>query len=255
MGQLDGKVAIVTGGAQGIGRHYARGLAQEGARVAIGDVADCAPAVQEIAAKHGADSCLGLKLDVSDEASVRSFVAQVAGRFGRVDILVNNAALCAALRPVPTTELDVELWDRVMAVNARGPFLMVKHVLPHMKAQGYWKIINISTGMALRGVPGMLHYATSKGAVLSITRCLSREVGPWGIRVNTVAPGLTLSDTVMAQQPEFLEMVRGPMNQSRSIQRDERPEDIVGTVVFLASPASDFVTGQTILVDGGSMSN
>ena len=255
MGQLEGKVAIVTGGAQGIGRHYARGLAAEGARVAIGDIVDCAPAAQEIVAKHGADSCMGLKLDVSDEASVKSFVAQVAGRFGRVDILVNNAALCAALRPVPTMELDVELWDRVMAVNARGPFLMVKHVLPHMKAQGYGKIINISTGMALRGVPGMLHYATSKGAVLSITRCLSREVGPWGIRVNTVAPGLTLSDTVMAQQPEFLEMVRGPMNQSRSIQRDERPEDIVGTVVFLASPASDFVTGQTILVDGGSTNN
>jgi len=255
MGQLDGKVAIVTGGAQGIGRHYARGLAAEGARVAIGDIVDCTPAVQEIAAKHGANSCLGLKLDVSDEASVRSFVAQVAGQFGRVDILVNNAALCAALRPVPTTDLDVELWDRVMAVNARGPFLMVKHVLPHMKAQGYGKIINISTGMALRGVPGMLHYATSKGAVLSITRCLSREVGPWGIRVNTVAPGLTLSDTVMKEQPEFLEKVRGPMQQSRCIPRDERPEDIVGTVVFLSSPASDFVTGQTILVDGGSTNN
>ncbi len=142
-----------------------------------------------------------------------------------------------------------------MAVNARGPFLMAKHVLPHMKAQGYGKIINISTGMAMRGVPGMLHYATSKGAVLSITRCLSREVGQWGICVNTVAPGLTVSETVMAQQPEFMEMVRVPTNKSRSIQRDERPEDLVGTVIYLASPASDFVTGQTILVDGGSLNN
>ncbi|MBZ5500756.1 MAG: SDR family oxidoreductase [Acidobacteriia bacterium] len=255
MPQLNGKVAIVTGGAQGIGRHYARGLAGEGARIAIGDVVDCAPAVQEIAEKHGANSCLGLKLDVSDEASVRSFVAQVAEQFGRIDILVNNAALCAALRPVPTAELDVELWDRVMAVNARGPFLMAKHVVPHMKAQGYGKIINISTGMAMRGVPGMLHYATSKGAVLSITRCLSREVGQWGICVNTIAPGLTVSETVMAQQPEFMEMVRIPTNKSRSIQRDERPEDLVGTVIYLASPASDFVTGQTILVDGGSLNN
>jgi NAD(P)-dependent dehydrogenase (short-subunit alcohol dehydrogenase family) len=255
MGQLDGRVAIVTGGAQGIGRHYALGLAAEGARVAIGDIVDSAPAVAAIAAKHGAQSCAGFPLDVSDETSIQSFVARVIERFGRIDVLVNNAALCAALHPIPTTEMDVALWDRVMAVNARGPFLMAKHVLPQMKSQGYGKIINISTGMAMRGVPGMLHYVASKGAVLSITRCLSREVGPFGIRVNTIAPGLTLSETVVATQPEFLEAVRVPTNKTRAIQRDELPEDLVGTVVFLASSASDFITGQTIVVDGGSLNN
>ncbi|HXJ15578.1 MAG TPA: SDR family oxidoreductase [Candidatus Polarisedimenticolia bacterium] len=255
MAQLDGRVAIVTGGAQGIGRHYALGLAAEGARVAIGDVADSAPAVGEVNKKHGPQTCAGFPLDVSDEASIKSFVGRVVERFGRIDILVNNAALCAALHPIPTTEMDVALWDRVMAVNARGPFLMAKHVIPQMKSQGYGKIINISTGMAMRGVPGMLHYVASKGAVLSITRCLSREVGPFGIRVNTIAPGLTLSDTVVATQPQFLEAVRAPTNKTRAIQRDEMPEDLVGTVVFLASPGSDFITGQTIIVDGGSLNS
>jgi NAD(P)-dependent dehydrogenase (short-subunit alcohol dehydrogenase family) len=255
MGQLDGRVAIVTGGAQGIGRHYALGLAAEGAKVAIGDVADSASVVANITAKYGPDSCAGLPLDVSDEASIKPFVARVIERFGRIDVLVNNAALCAALHPIPTTEMDVALWDRVMAVNARGPFLMAKHVVPQMKSQGYGKIINISTGMAMRGVPGMLHYVASKGAVLSITRCLSREVGPFGIRVNTIAPGLTLSDTVVSTQPQFLEAVRVPTNKTRAIQRDELPEDLVGTVVFLASPGSDFITGQTIIVDGGSLNS
>jgi NAD(P)-dependent dehydrogenase (short-subunit alcohol dehydrogenase family) len=255
MGQLEGRVAIVTGGAQGIGRHYGLGLAAEGAKVAIGDVADSVSAVANITAKYGPDSCAGFPLDVSDEAYIKSFVARVIERFGRIDVLVNNAALCAALHPIPTTEMDVALWDRVMAVNARGPFLMAKHVVPQMKSQGYGKIINISTGMAMRGVPGMLHYVASKGAVLSITRCLSREVGPFGIRVNTIAPGLTLSDTVVSTQPQFLEAVRVPTNKTRAIQRDELPEDLVGTVVFLASPGSDFITGQTIIVDGGSLNS
>ena len=255
MGQLDGRVAVVTGGAQGIGRHYALGLAAQSARVAIGDIVDTAATAAEVSAKNGADSCAGFPLDVSDEASIKNFVARVKQRFGHIDILVNNAALCAALHPIPTTEMETALWDRVMAVNARGPFLMAKHVIPHMKAQGYGKIINISTGMAMRGVPGMLHYVASKGAVLSITNCLSREVGPWGIRVNTIAPGLTISDTVAAAQPEFLEAVRVPMAKSRAIQRDQLPEDLVGTVVFLSSAASDFITGQTIVVDGGSLNH
>jgi NAD(P)-dependent dehydrogenase (short-subunit alcohol dehydrogenase family) len=245
--RLDGRVAIVTGGAQGIGRHYAGALAAEGATVVIGDVADGTDAAAAI------DSAVALRLDVSDEGSVRDVVAEVGERFGQVDILVNNAALCAALSPVPTVEMDVALWDRVMAVNARGPFLMAKHVVPVMRARGYGKIINISTGMALRGVPGMQHYAASKGAVLSLTRCLSRELGGDGICVNTVAPGLTLSETVVASQPEFLAAVRQPYNASKAIQRDQYPDDLVGTIVFLASPDSDFITGQTIVVDGGSL--
>ncbi len=253
MGQLNDRVAIVTGGARGIGRHYALGLAAEGAAVAIGDIADPAPTVSEIVKKHGPLSCIGQELDVSREDSVQAFVAKVMEAFGRIDILINNAALCAVLHPIPTMDLDVDVWDRVMAVNARGPFLMAKHVVPHMKARGYGKIINISTGMTQRAVPGMLHYVASKGAVLSMTRCLSRELGQYGIRVNTLAPGLTMSDTVMAMQPEFVEKVRVPSQKARAIQRDQVPEDLVGTAIFLASAASDFITGQTIFVDGGSV--
>ena len=142
-----------------------------------------------------------------------------------------------------------------MAVNVRGVFLMCKHVAPHMQRQGYGKIINISTGMAIRGVPGMLHYASSKGAVLSLTRCLSRELGDWGIRVNAVAPGLTMSETIVEQQPEFLAAVREGHLASKALKRDQHPSDLVGTITFLASAGSDFITGQTLIVDGGSLNS
>jgi NAD(P)-dependent dehydrogenase (short-subunit alcohol dehydrogenase family) len=252
---LDGRVAIVTGGARGIGRHYAAGLADAGARVAIGDVADTTGAAADIADRHGPDRVFSEALDVSDEASVRRFVAATREAFGRIDVLVNNAALCADLSPVPATDLDVELWDRVQAVNVRGVFLMCKHAAPHMRELGYGKIVNIASGMAFRGVPGMLHYATSKGAVLSLTRTLSRELGDWGIRVNAVAPGLTMSDTLLEQQPEFLAAVREGHRASKALKRDQEPGDLVGTVTFLASAESDFITGQTLIVDGGSLNS
>jgi NAD(P)-dependent dehydrogenase (short-subunit alcohol dehydrogenase family) len=166
--RLEGRVAIVTGGAKGIGRHYARALAQEGARVVVADVADGTDVVQAIAAEHGAQAVLGAVADVSDEASVKNLVARTVERFGRIDVLVNNAALFAPLRQTPCTEIDAHLWDRVMAVNLRGPFLMVKHVTPHMIARGYGKIINIGSGTAYRGIPWMLHYVTSKGGILAL---------------------------------------------------------------------------------------
>ena len=252
---LDGRVAIVTGGARGIGRHYAEGLASAGACVAIGDVADTADACGAIARRHGDGRVLGEALDVSDEASVLRFVAATTAAFGRIDVLVNNAALCAGLSPIPTTDLDVELWDRVQAVNVRGVFLMCKHVAPHMRELGYGKIVNIASGMALRGVPGMLHYATSKGAVLSLTRTLSRELGDSGIRVNAVAPGLTMSETIMEQQPEFLAAVSEGHRATKALKRDQHPDDLVGTITFLASAESDFITGQTLIVDGGSLNS
>src|SRR5215469_7840003 len=193
MARLSGRAAIVTGAAKGIGRHYARALAAEGARVMIADIADGKELAQELAAENGANSVASPIADVSDETSVKALVAAAVERFGKIDVLVNNAALFAPLQETKCTEIDGELWDKVMAVNLRGPFLMVKHVAPHMMAQGYGKII--------RGIPSMLHYVTSKGGIMAFTRALARELGEYGIRVNTLAPGFTLSDTVMRENP------------------------------------------------------
>jgi NAD(P)-dependent dehydrogenase (short-subunit alcohol dehydrogenase family) len=253
MARLAGRVAIVTGGAKGIGRHYSFALAAEGARVMIADVADGEEIACEIAAAHGANSVASAIADVSDEAAVSNLVAAAIDRFGRIDILVNNAALFAPLAEQKCTEIDAATWDQVMAVNLRGPFLMVKHVVPHMQAQGYGKIINIGSGTAYRGIPWMLHYVTSKGGIMAFTRALARELGEHGIRVNTLAPGFTMSDTVMAQNPGHVASARERAVASRSLKRDETPADLLGALVFLASADSDFVTGQTIAVDGGNV--
>jgi NAD(P)-dependent dehydrogenase (short-subunit alcohol dehydrogenase family) len=191
--------------------------------------------------------------DVGDESSVKALVAATMERFGKMDVLVNNAALFAPLQEAKCTEIEAELWDKVMAVNLRGPFLMVKHVAPHMIAQGYGKIINIGSGTAFRGIPWMLHYVTSKGGIMAFTRALARELGAHGIRVNTLAPGFTMSDTVMSENPGHVATARDRAVQSRSLQRDEHPQDLLGALVFLASADSDFVTGQTLAVDGGNV--
>ncbi|HZO44693.1 MAG TPA: glucose 1-dehydrogenase [Xanthobacteraceae bacterium] len=253
MARLAGRTAIVTGGAKGIGRHYSQALAAEGARVMIVDIADGRELAAEIAAKHGANSVTSAVADVSDETSVKALVAETMARFGKIDVLVNNAALYAPLQETKCTEIEAELWDKVMAVNLRGPFLMVKHVAPHMTAQGYGKIINIGSGTAFRGIPWMLHYVTTKGGIMAMTRALARELGEHGIRVNTLAPGFTLSDTVMSENPGHVETARDRAIQSRSLRRDEHPQDLLGALVFLASADSDFITGQTIAVDGGNV--
>ena len=252
MARLDGRVAIVTGGAKGIGRFYCHSLAAEGARVMIADIADGNELAAEIAKQHGANSVTSATVDVSDEASVERLVAATVERFGKIDILVNNAALFAPLQEQPFADIDVALWDRVMAVNVRGLFLMAKHVAPHMIAQRYGKIINIGSGTAARGIPHMLHYVTSKGAVTAFTRALSRELGAHNICVNTLAPGFTVSDSVVEHNPGHLKSAREPAIQRRALKRDEVPEDLVGTLIFLASADSDFVTGQTLAVDGGA---
>src|SRR2546426_6534360 len=253
MARLSGRTAIVTGGARGIGAHYSRALGAEGARVMIADVADGGGLAQEIAARHGANSVASAVADVSDEISVKALVRAAIERFGRIDVLVNNAALYAPLPETKCTEIEADLWDKVMAVNLRGPFLMVKHVAPHMIAAGYGKIINIGSGTALRGIPWMLHYVTSKGGIMAFTRALARELGEHGIRVNTLAPGFTLSDTVMRENPGHVKTARDRAVQSRSLRRDEHPQDLLGALVFLASADSDFVTGQTLAVDGGNV--
>src|SRR5215831_19316579 len=208
MARLSGRTAIVTGGAKGIGRHYSRALAAEGARVMIADIADGRGLAEEIAAEHGANSVTSAVADVSDERAVKGLVAATIERFGKIDVLVNNAALFAPLQETKCTEIDAALWDQVMAVNLRGPFLMVKHSVPHMIARGYGKIINIGSGTALRGIPWMLHYVTSKGGIMAFTRALARELGEHGIRVNTLAPGFTLSDTVLSENPGHVQTAR-----------------------------------------------
>jgi len=252
MARLDGRVAIVTGGAKGIGRYYSQALAREGARVMIADIADGSELAAEIAKTSGANSVTSATVDVGDEASVTELVGTTMARFGRIDILVNNAALFAPLQEQPFAEIDADLWDRVMAVNVRGMFLMAKHVTPHMIAQRYGKIINIGSGTAARGIPHMLHYVTSKGAVTAFTRALSRELGAHNICVNTLAPGFTVSDSVVEQNPGHLKSAREPAIARRALKRDEVPEDLVGTLIFLASAESDFITGQTLAVDGGA---
>ena len=251
--RLSGRVVILTGGAKGIGRHYSHALADEGARVVIADIADGTDLVEEIGARHGVNSIMSTIADVSDEASVKSLIAKTMERFGKIDVLVNNAALFAPLPEQKCTDIDVETWDKVMAVNLRGPFLMVKHAAPHMIAQGYGKIINIGSGTALRGIPWFLHYVTSKGGITGMTRALARELGEHGIRVNTLAPGFTLSETVMRENPGHVATARDRAVQSRSLRRDEQPQDLLGALIFLASADSDFVTGQTIAVDGGNV--
>ena len=226
MARLAGRNAIVTGGARGIGRHYCKALAGEGARVMIADVAEADDLVQEIDSAQGQGTALGSVTDVSDEAQVKELVAKTADSFGKIDILVNNAAMFVNLRETPFTEIDVGLWDRVMAVNVRGSFLMIKHVSRHMMKQRYGKIINIGSGTTFRGIPKMAHYVTSKGAVVAMTRTLSRELGEHGICINTLAPGFTLSETVVAENPEHVETARANAVQRRSLKRDQYPGDL-----------------------------
>ncbi len=248
MGRLDGRVAIVTGAAQGIGAAYARRFAEEGAKVAICDVKDCTNVVNTIAQSGG--EALGLEVDVSDEAQVGELVARTVERFGRVDVMVPNAAIFAAIERRSFLDIGVEEWDRVMAVNVRGTFVCIKAVVPQMKEQGYGKIVNISSATVQAGVPWFLHYVSSKGAVDAMTRAAARELGDFGIRVNSIAPGFTMSEQIESQR-EALRFNIDMNLAGRAFKRDEMPEDLLGTMVFLASAESDFITGQTVLVDGG----
>jgi NAD(P)-dependent dehydrogenase (short-subunit alcohol dehydrogenase family) len=251
MAKLDGRTAIVTGGAKGIGVHYSKALAAEGAQVMIADIADGSALAAEIAAKHGRNSTDSMTFDVSNESQCKALVAKTLERFGKIDILINNAALYAPLPTLSVADMDTELWDKVMAVNVRGPMLMVKHVVPHMKARKYGKIVNIGSGTVARGIPDFSHYVSSKGAVTAFTRCISRELGDSGICVNTLAPGYTLSDTGLSNTVHVTAS-RGPAVARRAIKRDQYPEDLLGTLIFLCSPDSDFMTGQVLAVDGGT---
>jgi 3-oxoacyl-[acyl-carrier protein] reductase len=245
---LAGRVAIVTGGARGIGQAIALACAAEGASVVIADIdgeraADVAAQIEALGGR-----ALAVRTDVSAADSVAAMAGAALGRFGRIDVLVNNAAIVDVARQ-PSDLISEEEWDRVMQVNVKGPWLCVRAVLPAMREQRGGKIINLSSDLILSGVPGLLHYVASKGALTAMTRSLARELGPDGICVNAVAPGLTTTDAAMAHGQEAAER----SIRTRAIPRAQTPDDITGTVVFLASDASSFMTGQLLVVNGGSV--
>ena len=247
-GSLAGRVAIVTGGARGIGKAIALGCAAEGASVVIADIDGglAAETAAQIEALGG--RALAVRTDVSATDSVAAMVGAALDRFGRIDVLVNNAAIVDVARQ-PSDLISEEEWDRVMLVNVKGPWLCVRAVLPAMREQRGGKIINLSSDLILSGVPGLLHYVASKGALTAMTRSLARELGPDGICVNAVAPGLTTTDAAMTHGQEAAER----SIRTRAIPRAQTPDDITGTVVFLASDASSFMTGQLLVVNGGSV--
>ncbi len=255
MSRLQDKVAIVTGAAQGIGATYAKALAAEGAKVVVSDVLDCSEIAGVIGKEYQGAEVLALNTDVSDEAACNEMVAKTVERFGRVDIMVSNAALFGNLTPGPFEGISADDWDTLMAVNVKGPFLCAKAVVPQMRKQKYGKIINIASGTLFKGTPNLLHYVTSKGAVLAMTRSLSREVGDDNICVNTIAPGLTMSENVINNMDGGRSISADLTVNSRALKRPQVPEDLTGALIFLSSPESDFMTGQCIVVDGGSVNH
>ncbi len=248
MGRLDGKVIVVTGGAAGLGREYAVRLAQEGARLVLADVQDCADAVRRCEAQ-GAEA-LGLSVDVSDEAQTQEMARRAHDRFGRIDGLLNNAGLMRGLWAKSILDVDMEVWDRVFAVNARGTFLGIRAVFPYMREQGAGTIVNVSSGSTLRIARAVdssnPHYVASKSAITGITRAVARELGAHGINVVTIAPGSTTSDReeALAAEDAFAEP-------AASIQRRGVPSDLTGVMVFLFSDDAHFISGQMIVVNGG----
>jgi NAD(P)-dependent dehydrogenase (short-subunit alcohol dehydrogenase family) len=230
--RLADRVVIVTGGAQGIGRAIAQRLHDEGATIVVADLRGHEAAAEELGG-------LGVRVDVSSEADTKSMAAAALERYGRIDALVNNAGIYTSLVPAPFEQIEIDEWRKVYDVNVLGMFLCIRAVTPAMRAAGYGRIVNIASGTPYKGVPFLLHYVTSKGAVITMTRAVAKEVGGDGILVNTVAPGFTMSDGVLA----------------RLVQRDQYPRDIVGAVAFFCSPDADFITGQSLVVDGGAYFN
>ena len=251
MKRLEDKVAVVTGAGHGIGKFYAEKLASEGAKVVIAeiDLAATKKTVSELSAKGY--QVIGVQTDVTSEASVANMVAESINHFKKIDILVNNAAIFATIpmSRAPYDEITIDEWDLMMSVNIKGTWLVSKAVIAEMKKQSYGKIINISSSTAVKGSPSRIHYVTSKAGIIGFTKTLANEVGGFNICVNCVAPGSTLSE----ENPnESILKMRSDAANVRALKRVQTPDDLTGAILFFASTESDFITGQTLVVDGGN---
>ncbi len=251
MKRLEDKVAVVTGAGHGIGKFYAEKLASEGAKVVIAeiDLAATKKTVSELSAKGY--QVIGVQTDVTSESSVANMVAESINHFKKIDILVNNAAIFATIpmSRAPYDEITIDEWDLMMSVNIKGTWLVSKAVIAEMKKQSYGKIINISSSTAVKGSPSRIHYVTSKAGIIGFTKTLANEVGGFNICVNCVAPGSTLSE----ENPnESILKMRSDAANVRALKRVQTPDDLTGAILFFASTESDFITGQTLVVDGGN---
>ncbi|MDB9970553.1 glucose 1-dehydrogenase [Porticoccaceae bacterium] len=249
MSRLAGKTVVITGAGRGIGAVMAKRMAQEGANVVVTDVLDTKGTVEAITESGG--SAIGISVDVTSDDNLAAMVEATEKAFGSLDILVNNASIFAALQPKPFMQIDNDEFDKVMTVNARGVHQATRAVVPAMLRAGGGKIVNIASGTFYYGAPGLSHYTASKGAVIALTRCHGRELGDKKIQVNAIAPGLTESEAL--QGNTGFDPARAPTVQSRSIKREMLPEDLLGTLMYLITPDSNFVTGQTLNVDGGKV--
>jgi NAD(P)-dependent dehydrogenase (short-subunit alcohol dehydrogenase family) len=248
---LAGKRVLVTGAARGLGRAFAEGAAAAGARVVIADVLEERGRKTEAELAATGRDVRFVRFDQADPKSIAALVEEAAKKLGGIDGVVNNAAIATGIGGKTCEEIDIDTWDRVMTVNVRGTWLMTKACLPHLRRAGNGKVVNLASDTALWGAPRLLHYVASKGAIISMTRSLARELGPDGIAVNAIAPGLTLVEaTEYVPEARHRQYVDG-----RAMNRAQQPEDVVGIVLFLLSDAADFVTGQVVPVNGGFVFN
>jgi NAD(P)-dependent dehydrogenase (short-subunit alcohol dehydrogenase family) len=247
--KLKDRVAIVTGGGSSIGLAFARRLAADGASLVIADIANAEEAARGLG---NATPAIGIRTDVSSESDVQAMMDATIARFGKIDILVNNAAISKTLKAKPFEQLSVAEWRRILDVNTIGTFLTCRAAAPHMRERKYGRIINVTSGTAFKGAPFIMHYVASKGAVMSMTKSLARELGPDNITVNAISPGYMLSAGNF-ENPEFMEQNRGMAIASRALPRDGYEDDLVGSVSFLASDDAGFISGQILAVDGGSV--
>lgn len=241
---LAGKRVVVTGAAGGLGRAFAEAFAREGARVVVADIN--LTGAEETARAIGA-AAIAAQVDVTSQASTTALAALAAERLGGIDVLVNNAAIYAGLERKGFESIDEAVWDRVMAVNVKGPWQMTRAVAPHLRAAGRGAVINVSSATVMSGSPDWMHYVSSKGAVIAMTRALARELGDDRVTVNALAPGFTLTEASLGlmENAASYGVTRG------AIKRAAGSDDMVGAALFLASPLASFITGQTLVIDGG----